>query len=314
LSFALITMEESFKSLLDSARSILILLPTNSNLDTTASGLSLYMALKEGRSVAISASSPITVEFNRLIGINKIATELGNKNLVISFYDYEASDIERVSYDIEDGRFRLTVIPKQGITAPTKEQIKLAYSGVSADTVILIGGASDKHFPSIFSKDLSGAKLIHIGNRELISDPSRGIISFSGMAASLSEVVLSLITEMNLSVNPDIATNLLMGIESATDNYKSPEVTPGTFEITASLMRAGGRRFAAAGLNYENFPPGAIPGQIPLPQTQQSQHKVVKPQTPIMQEEVEESEKLETMEEPPSDWLQPKIYKGTSIS
>jgi hypothetical protein len=195
-------MENTFKSSVDSANSILILLPTNPDFDQVASGLSLYLSLVGGKNIQIAASSPVTVEFNRLIAVNKIATELGNKNLVISFYDYKAEDIERVSYDIENGQFRLTVIPKPGVAAPPKEQIKLSYAGVSSDLIILVGGSSDKHFPATFSKDLVGAKLIHIGNRSLESDPSKGIISYAVPAPSLSEVVFSLINGSNLTIDP----------------------------------------------------------------------------------------------------------------
>ena len=82
-------MENTFKTAVDSANSILILLPTNPDFDQVAAGLSLYLSLMGGKNIQISVSSPVTVEFNRLVAVNKIATELGNKNLVISFYDYK---------------------------------------------------------------------------------------------------------------------------------------------------------------------------------------------------------------------------------
>ena len=146
-------MENSFKSVISQSKSILILLPTKPYFDQVAASLSLYLALKEEKEVSVYSPSPITVEFNRLIGVNRITSELGNKNLVIRFTDYKATDIERVSYDIENSQFRLTVIPKLRITPPTKEQIELSYSGVSAETVIVIGGANETHFPALATKD-----------------------------------------------------------------------------------------------------------------------------------------------------------------
>ena len=304
-------MENTFKTAVDSANSILILLPTNPDFDQVAAGLSLYLSLMGGKNIQISVSSPVTVEFNRLVAVNKIATELGNKNLVISFYDYKAEDIERVSYDIENSQFRLTVIPKPGMSAPPREQIKLTYAGVSADLIILVGGTSDKHFPAIFSKDLVGAKLIHIGNRSLTADPARGIISFAVPAPSLSEVVFSLINEVNLTMDPDIATNLLMGIEDATNNFKSSETNAQTFEMVAALMRSGGRRFAKAGLEPNAFPPGSIPGQIPVSQVPVREEVSLPQEEEIQPTDVKDDQ---AVEKPPADWLQPKIYKGTSVS
>jgi hypothetical protein len=90
-------MDTNFTSLIESATSVLILLPTKPYFDQVAAGLSLYLSLKEKKEVAISSSSPMMVGFNRLIGINKIVTEVGNKNLTIKFAGYDAGNIEKVS-------------------------------------------------------------------------------------------------------------------------------------------------------------------------------------------------------------------------
>ncbi len=94
-------MNDSFSSLVDSATSVLIILPSKPYFDQVAGGLALYLSLREKKETAITSVTPMTVEFNRLVGVNKVANELGNKNLTIKFIDYRANDIERVSYDIE---------------------------------------------------------------------------------------------------------------------------------------------------------------------------------------------------------------------
>src|SRR3989344_5719320 len=100
-------MENSFRQIVEESKSILIILPNKPYFDQVAAGLSLFLSLRGSRNTQITSVSPMTVEFNRLIGVNKISQEVGNKNLVIRFTDYKASDIERVSYDIEDGQFKL---------------------------------------------------------------------------------------------------------------------------------------------------------------------------------------------------------------
>ena len=259
-----------------------------------------------------------------------MAQELGNKNLVIRFTDYRASDIERVSYDIENSQFRLTVIPKQKVTPPTKEQVELSYSGISADTVIIIGGANESHFPAISTKELAGANILHIGTRDISLSSNKTYVSFSRPASSVSEVVASLIKESGMKFEVDIATNLLMGIEEASNNFTDPSVTADTFAIMAELLRAGGKRSGAqVSARPTDFPPGAIPATMPrlqpfmqpsAPQPSTFQPLQTKPtqateqvktQETIPSEQTEESEEPE---EPPKDWLSPKIYKGTSIS
>ncbi len=284
-------MENSFSSIIDSASSVLILLPSKPYFDQVAAGLALYLAIKEKKETSIASSAPMVVEFNRLVGVDKITQELGNKNLVISFSGYKATDVERVNWDIENSELKLTVIPKPGISSPKREQVQFTYSGVAADTVILIGGGNDSHFPELVSPDLAGSKLVHIGTRSLAVSSGKQVMSFAKPGSSVSEVVASLIKENGLTIDPDIATNLVAGIEEGSREFKGADVTPETFETFAKLLRDGGKRVPKQEFGPKPYPVGAIPGQSVV---------------------TEEPEKKEP--EAPNDWLEPKIYKGTSVS
>jgi hypothetical protein len=233
------------------------------------------------------------VEFNRLVGVDKVTSDFGNRNLVIKFSDYKATDIERVSYDIENGEFRLSVIPKPEINPPDKQQVKISYSGISADLVILVGGANETHFPEISGKELAGVAKLHIGTRQLAVSAGQEILSFAGQASSICELTYALLKQSGIELDTDIATDLLLGIEVASNHYSSDGVSADTFQTVADLLRAGARR--AQREPRQSFPPGAIPGE-PIQE---------KPQEPQVGEEDKN---------PPKDWLGPKIYKGTSIS
>lgn len=292
-------MNSSFKTLLDESKSTLVLLPNDPNFDEVAAGLGLYLALRGEKAVAIVCPSAMTVSFNRLVGVNKIATEAGNKNLVVKFAGYAAKSIEKVSYDIIDGEFQLTVVPKPGLSAPKQEQIDLKYSGVDADAVILVGGREQSAFPLIDLPELAAAKLIHVG-LVAVSGPKQ-LISFDRPSSSVAEVVYDLIKEGGYPLDPDIATNLLMGIEEGSENFAVPEVNADTFTAMGELMKAGGRRVAKREMpRPENFPTGAIPGR-----TVQFE----------AEPEPGESDKEGISEDDaPQTWFEPKIYKGTSVS
>ncbi|OGM58583.1 hypothetical protein A2955_01570 [Candidatus Woesebacteria bacterium RIFCSPLOWO2_01_FULL_37_19] len=341
-------MENSFKNIIDKSKSILILLPIRPYFDQVASGLSLFLSLRDQKNVQISCPSPMVVEFNRLVGVNKISQELGNKNLIVRFTDYKANDIERVSYDIENSQFRLTVIPKQNINPPSKDQIELAYSGVSADTIIIVGGANESHFPAIISKELSGADVVHVGTRDITLSSNKSFISFSRPASSVSEVVYSLIKESGYPIDEDIATNLLSGIEEGSSKFTESGTSALTFAAIADLMQSGGKRMAPAPYQRREFTPGSIPStptqttrapmitytpttqsqppsvsQIPAPTPvaivnpnvptahvpQQAQPKATSQTQNDVSDEQSDEEK-----NAPKDWLEPKIFKGTSAS
>jgi hypothetical protein len=302
-------MDTSFRSLIDSASSILILLPIKPNFDQVVAGLSFYLSLHDTKNVNISCPAPMMVSFNRIIGINKITSDLGNKNLTLKFDGYEAANIEKVSYDIENGEFKLTVVPKAGLTAPQKEQLNLRYTGISSDLVILVGGTNDSDFPVLMNEEFKGVKIAHIGTRALISNHE--VLSFATPRSSISELISNVIKENNYGMDVDIATNLVMGIEEGSGHFENSEVTPDTFEIFAWLLRNGGARPPKEKLSANNFPVGSIP-------TKPLNEKVlqVKQVEQVLQEENDASDpenpqEMETDINPPADWLaQPKVYKG----
>lgn len=302
-------MGNSFSSLVDSSASILVALPTKPTFDQVAAALSLYLSLRDLKSTSIFCPSPMMVGFNRLIGVDKISPEVGNKNMTIKFKNYDAGNIEKVSYDIINGEFNLTVVPKTGFTSPQKENVDLSYSGASADLLILVGGANDSHFPILGSQELTSAKVVHIGTRTLSS--SREVMSFAKPGSSTSELVANLIKENNLTLDSDSATNLVMGIEDGSSNFASSEVTPETFETFAHLLRSGGRRLPKVKLSPVNFPPGAIPVR---PFDEPVQPKPVQSDPVTEPTDNIENKEEPMLENPPDDWLQPKVFKGASVS
>jgi hypothetical protein len=275
-------MKDSFKNLISEAKSILILLPTDPTFDAVASATSLYLALgsDSSKEVNLYSPTPMIVEFNRLIGVNKVKNELGNKNLAISFKDYNPQGIEKVSWDIDSGEFKLTIVPKVNVAPPAQDQVFVSYSGVAADLVVMIGGSDENSFQAVKTEDLASAKLAHIGVNELNIE-GKTISSLATTGSSVSEVVANIIKNSGYNIEADIATNLLMGIEDATHEFSIQNVTADTFALVAELMRAGGKRLSQGQVTASQFPTGAIPG---------------------MPTQV------------PSSWTEPKIFKGTSVS
>jgi len=298
-------VENSFKNLVDSATSLLILVPVNPLLDEVSSSLALYLGLKKyfvantQKGLAVSCPTQMTVDFSRLVGVDKISTQLGNKNLLITFSNYPANDIEKVSYDIEEGKFKLSIIPKAGLNAPLKEQIVMDYEGLSADLVVLVGGDKEEDFPALSLPELKGIRIAHLGTKLLESSNQSPILSFARPSSSISELVFSLFAEMQIEADVDIATNLLAGIEIGSQHFLVPETNIQTFEVFANLLKIGGQRFKK--IQPSSFPQGAIPQQ-PYNQS------VPKATTQVVQ-----AQNVQTSNVPQS-WTEPKVYTGTSVS
>lgn len=327
---------ENFYNAINEAKSIVVALPTKPTFDQVAAGLAMQLALSKSKGATIYSPMQMTVEFNRLIGVDKISSELGNQNLVIKLRNYPGENVERVSADIENGEFYLTIIPKPGNIAPNKDQLDFSYSGISADLIILIGGANESHFPIMTKSEMTNAKFVHIGVRELQN--SRNIMSVGRPASSDCEIAASVVLDHNFknrpqggqmqqnmqptedalfALNQDVATNLLMGIEDASAGF-AKDSNADTFMIVSQLMRAGGTRSSKQSTSPSDYPQGAIPSQ-PYNQkpaqasqtTSQQLSQQTSDEEPPMPTDPNEPNVSET--NPPSEWMKPgKIYKGTN--
>ena len=280
-----------FQDAIARSKGILVVLSREPQFDDVAAALSLYRSLAAfGRKVSIFCPSAMLVEFNRLIGVDQVVDKIGEKNLTIHLRDYQASNIERVSYDIENGEMKLTIIPKEGIESPVKEQVYLSLSGMSADLAILVGVSSQDQLgnaqqeiakiPNSVSVMLS-AKLPGFERRSGVSDIA------DPNSSSLSETVGLLLLGSNLPVDEDIASNLFMGLTSSTQNFTGSKVRAETFELASKLMRL------------------VRPRVSEQPVREAGEQQISQPRL--------QNDGGDPKKEPQQDWFKPKIYKGSTM-
>jgi len=206
--------------------------------------------------------------------------------------------------------------------------VELSYSGISVDTVIIIGGANESHFPALSGKDLVGANIVHIGVRDISLTSGKNYVSFSRPASSISEIIAGLVEEGGYVLDQDVATNLLMGIDESTASFSDSTVSAETFSVASKLMAAGGKRMNVQGVaQRRDFPIGSVPGS-PLKPVFTQTKRVDKVESLIDNQGVRpyssqvsdnsinsQAEKSENDDQnTPKDWLKPKIFKGTSVS
>jgi hypothetical protein len=304
------------KALLESARQVVILLPQNPHYDIVAAGLALRLALDaSGKSLTICCADPMTVEFNRLVGVDTVTTTFGSGNFIIAFAD-QTESVDKVSYNLERGELQLVITPKNGAPAIDHRKLKFVPSSISADLVILVGVENLFDLGPLYhdsrqlltqTQVISVTKNIPLENfsPHSLHDPD---------SSSISELMAHMIDTIGLNLHSDVATNLLAGLEKATDFFRSPSVTHSTFEIAAHLVRKGARRHSDA-LSASQFPSGSIPSQ---PYTSPATPVAASPSTSgwgtdsqnLVTDTAAASPKPK---DPPSDWYEPKIYRGPML-
>jgi len=285
------TPEIGTKNLIESAKSIIIILPPDPGKDLLAAGISLHLALKEaGKISQIGCGSDVHIG-EQIEGISEIADTIGSRNLIISF-DYKEDDLDKVDYDVrDDGKFYLLVKPKAGSPVPDIGGVKYSYSGASADLVITLGVSSLEELGKIYADEknfLDNASIISLGN-SLRPAAFTGNLYHKNIG-SYSELVAVLLEELKLRLSPPVAQNLMTHIYESTDSLTDSHVTADTFSSIAFLMRSGAR------------PPRA---QIRQPHISEAPffEAPATPQEDTIPLPEEENVPI------PSDWNKPKIFR-----
>lgn len=331
------------RSFLEEAKSISILVGGNPTIDSLAAALSLYLSLSaNGKMASIACSTPMTVEYNRLVGVDKVANSINGqsgRNLIISF-PYQEGSIEKVSYNIENDTFNLVIEPREGFTVITPEMMQYSFSGGSTDVIATIGVTKLEDLDNLYTNNqalFSEKPVINIDNSTQNSRFGK-INLIDSTFSSNSELVLTLLSNFGLTLESDIATNLLTGIIEETDNFTSPSTSASTFEAAAICLKNNARKEKpeeSSPVQMPQFvrpttqsplsrkqsipsskpvmpfgksptPFGKQPPTFQVPTTKQKTPPAKQPQsTPPLHES--------THPETPPDWLKPKIYKGSTL-
>lgn len=288
---------------LSTSQKILIVLPANPNFDAVASALSLRLALIEGsKNTIIYCPQPMTVEFNHLVGVDQIGQKLQGSDMIITL-NYPVDQIERVSYNDDNGQPNIVIQPKNGAPQLSENITNYHFAGVGADLVFTIG-VSDLMAvgdPANFQN----AAIVDI-NFESQGIGREAITVVDPTASSLSEIILGLISGLSLPVGPDTAQNLLDGLWRATNGLSGVTAGADTYEAVSICLRIGARKPVSQPL--DTVPTHLSQGNLVKPKTQNIPSPLPSTDSDIMPPVNRDISK----KNPPTDWLQPKIYRGTS--
>lgn len=272
-------------SLLPSSQSVCIFFPDKASPDVILSAVSFARGLQVlGKSVTVSSPGIISERLKQFTGVGEVSHELGNKNLDVSF-PYSEEQVDKVSYHIEDETqtFHLVVQPRRGAKPLDANQVTFSLTGADADLIFTFG--VDR---------LEDLEQLYVGYEQLFEQTS--VVSFHTYdtgygtvkiniagSPSYAEVIAYLLQQLEVPLDPEISTNLLTAIESATQTFRSLSVTAQTFEIASRLLAMGARRVR---LSEENVQPQVQAGEHVV-----AQDGVAKKFIPIQPKERYSSEK-----------------------
>ncbi len=307
------------KELVEKANDILIVTHEHPTADSVGSALAAYLGLTAmGKRVTVACPDAMTVNLSSFVGVNKITTDLGKKNFVISL-DYVDGSIEKVSYNIEGDKFHLVIEPRPGHEFD-ESKVHYIHQGTTADLIFVVDTIHLGGLKNLYEsqKDLFATKPIVNVDRHPNNSNFGQINIVDPSASSSSELVAQLLSGIGVQLTVDIANNLLNGLYGATNNFTNAGVSAAAFEVAAVCAKAGAFRFPSApspeespsgelvgrgtGPAMEATPLKPAPQMSSVPSTSAGIPHVIPRASPVAPTSA------------PEDWLKPKIFKSTSIS
>lgn len=240
------------KSRISGANRILIVLPQNLNTDNLAAGLSLYLSLKaSGKKVDIVSTGTPLVSQSNLYGIGEVKIDIskgGAGNFIISLDGVvdttgtmqQVPALEKLDWYPEGSKLNLVfhVVPGQRFE-PTNITSRNEESGY--DLTFILGCQSLNELGNLFISNSQYFTQSQVINVDI--NPLNSYFGFANVidpqASSLSEIIAHVLPSLTLSMDRDVASNIITGIYSATNNL-TQKVNPDTFLAVSQAVQIGG--------------------------------------------------------------------------
>ncbi|MDD4026731.1 MAG: hypothetical protein PHO75_00915 [Candidatus Shapirobacteria bacterium] len=219
------------KNLLTTAKTALIAVPQLS-VDSIGSALALALLLKKSNITAkVFCPQKTDANYTKLSGL-ELLTDIYNPNDLIVTLDYPLDQIEKVTYNQDNGKLNLVVQTKEGSPKVAENQILISNQASAADINFIFG---DEALLGAHSNIVNKGNWINISPNSIEKPWAKANVF--DQDAPFSEILTFLLPMLGLELNPDSAKNLLIALRVATQSF-SINVSPETFEAGALCLRA----------------------------------------------------------------------------
>lgn len=239
-----LTSKQQTVELLRQAESVLIVTGREPNVDQVAAVYALQQILarlgKKSHAV-ITDAAPVAAE--KILDTRHISRTLdGVRDFVVSL-DLAQVEVDKLKYDIVDGRLDITITPAVGNFRP--EDARFDYGSYQFDLVVVVGVHKLAQIDSMLEANptlFDGLHLINIDYHRI--NENYGSVNFvETNASSVSELLIGTIESLGQGmIDADIATALLAGIMSATNRFTTSSTTSKTMTVAAQLLSGGARQ------------------------------------------------------------------------
>lgn len=235
-----LTPKQQTSEAIRQAENILILTGQHPSIDQVAATIALSAVLRKfGKKVTaiISDSLPPQTQFLGTTGLDR---GMGGLRDFILKVNMAKSEVDKLRYEVEDGKLNIYITPFQGGFAPS--DVTFAYGDYKYDVAITLGVPTRARIDRVFEQNKTLFANLPILNIDFHrSNENYGAVNLiEPTASSLSEILVALAESLqNGIIDESIATALLAGIMASTDRFTATHTTSKSLTVAAQLMAAG---------------------------------------------------------------------------
>ncbi len=298
------------KEAIEKYTNIAVVTRNNPNVDEMGAALSLYLSLRDlGKNVTISSPSQPLVEVSSLVGIDQVKTTLGGEggDLVVSF-PYKEGEIEKVSYTRDDNFLNIVVKAGEKGLGFKETDVKFTRGGSAPELLFVVGSPRVSDLGKLFDTELLKDTIVVNIDNKAENQGYGDILMVSQRLSSICEAVANLIFSLGFKMDLDIAQNLMLGIATSTENFQSDSTSPLAFEMAGILLRQGALRPSTNSQRRKlitSFDDDMQQNIQPITRKPLQEERPQEKPQPVPQT-------VKPNNNPPEDWLEPKIYKGST--
>jgi len=233
--------KQQIQELIGKSSCPLILIPQNPEGDAVGSALALFLILKKiNKNPEIVCSTAISEKFLFFPAQESIKHGVSGERLYKLSVDIQDNNIKELSYEQINGVLSIFLTTKSD--AITRDSISLEPSKFKYDLVLTVGTPDLESIGRAYFENTELffqtpiINIDHHPSNEFFGTVNLVEVTFPSTAEIIAELAEDIFPR---SLDSQIATLLLAGIISETNNFQNSNISPKTFIIAASLLSAG---------------------------------------------------------------------------
>ncbi len=237
--------QQQAKDVLNRAQRVLVTFAAQRQGDAVASALALQHALEKlGKRVdVVSAGFILPGSLKFLPGAKRITGLVGSLRKFIISVNLEHSELQDLSYGVENNKLNVYLTPKQGSFGAA--DVTTRSSDFTYDLIVVVDSPDLASLGELFQNNTEffyQTTIVNIDHAP--TNEQFGQVNIVNLnVPSTADLVFDLLEDLDPHImNEDIATCLLTGLTAATRSFKSNQVTPDTLSRAAKLVSLGARR------------------------------------------------------------------------